>query len=113
MATAADIAARIVQAVLARKLPAGARLGEQQLAELFDCSRTIVREALARLAALGIVTVSARRGWYVVELSREEAREAFESRHVIETGLLRIGKRIVATSLKRLRAHVARQHAAI
>jgi hypothetical protein len=33
---------------------------------LFDCSRTIVREALMRLAARGIVTVSARRGWYVM-----------------------------------------------
>ena len=53
---------------------------------LFDCSRTIVREALTRLAARGIVTVSARRGWYVIEPSQDEAREAFEARRVIETG---------------------------
>ena len=56
---------------------------------LFDCSRTIVREALTRLAARGIVTVSARRGWFVIEPSQDEAREAFEARRVIESGLIR------------------------
>jgi DNA-binding GntR family transcriptional regulator len=89
MATAPDISERIMEAVMAQKLAPGARLGEQQLAMLFDCSRTIVREALTRLAARGIVTVSARRGWYVVEPSQDEAREAFEARRVIETGLIR------------------------
>ena len=63
MATSADISERIMEAVMAQKLAPGSRLGEQQLAMLFDCSRTIVREALTRLAARGIVTVSSRRGW--------------------------------------------------
>ena len=89
MVTSSDISKRIIEAVLAQKLAPGARLGEQPLAMLFDCSRTIVREALMRLAARGIVTVSARRGWYVIEPSEDEAREAFEARRVIETGLIR------------------------
>ena len=59
MATSSEISDRIIEAVMAKKLPPGSRLGEQQLAMLFDCSRTIVREALTRLAARGIVTVSA------------------------------------------------------
>ena len=45
---------RIIEAIMAQKLAPGARLGEQQLAMVFDCSRTIVREALTRLAARGI-----------------------------------------------------------
>ncbi len=61
----------------------------KRLSMLFDCSRTQVREALMRLAAKGIVTVSSRRGWYVVQPSHEEAREAFEARRVIEMGLIR------------------------
>ncbi len=73
MATSPEISDRIIEAVMAQKLAPGARLGEQQLAMLFDCSRTIVREALTRLAARGIVTVSARRGWYVIEPSQDEA----------------------------------------
>jgi len=76
MTTAVEISARITESVMAQKLAPGARLGEQQLAALFNCSRTIVREALIRLAARGIVTVSSRRGWYVVELTVNDAREA-------------------------------------
>ncbi|MES2631942.1 MAG: GntR family transcriptional regulator [Pseudomonadota bacterium] len=113
MATASDISDRILEAVMARKLEPGSRLGETQLAMLFDCSRTIVREALTRLAARGIVTVSARRGWYVVEPTQDEAREAFEARRVIETGLIRSGKKPDKASLQRLRAHLARQKTAL
>lgn len=113
MATSAEISDRIVEAVMARKLAPGSRLGEQQLAMLFDCSRTIVREALMRLAARGIVTVSARRGWYVVEPSQDEAREAFEARRVIETGLIRSMKAVDKPALKKLRSHLAREQAAI
>jgi len=51
MGTALGISNRIIEAVMAQKLARGARLGEQQLAMLFDCSRTIVREALTHLAA--------------------------------------------------------------
>ena len=40
-----DIADRIVEAILAQKLMPGTRLGEQALSMLFDCSRTLVREA--------------------------------------------------------------------
>jgi DNA-binding GntR family transcriptional regulator len=113
MATSSEISERILEAVMARKLEPGSRLGEQQLAMLFDCSRTIVREALTRLAARGIVTVSARRGWYVVEPGAEEAREAFEARKVIETGLIRSGKPIDKPAAQRLRSHIARQKAAV
>ncbi len=113
MTTASEISERIMEAVMAQKLAPGSRLGEQQLAMLFDCSRTIVREALTRLAARGIVTVSARRGWYVVEPSQDEAREAFEARRVIETGLIRATPRIDKPAVQRLRAHLAREKAAI
>jgi DNA-binding GntR family transcriptional regulator len=114
MPQASDISERILQAVMARKLPPGTRLGEQQLAMLFDCSRTIVREALTRLAARGIVTVTARRGWYVVEPTQDEAREAFDARRVIETGLIRgLAGGLDKPALRRLRAHLAREQAAI
>jgi DNA-binding GntR family transcriptional regulator len=112
MATAPEISDRILEAVMAQKLPPGTRLGEQPLALLFDCSRTLVREALTRLAVRGIVTVSARRGWYVVEPSPDEAREAFEARRVIELGLIR-SSRIEKAALKPLKAHLARERAAV
>ena len=100
--SAPEISARIVEAVMAQRLAPGARLGEQQLGMLFDCSRTIVREALTRLAARGIVTVSARRGWFVIEPSQDEAREAFEARRVIESGLIRSAGTIDHDALRAL-----------
>ena len=113
MATSREISERILEAVMARKLEPGSRLGEQQLAMLFDCSRTIVREALTRLAARGIVTVSARRGWYVVEPTADEAREAFEARQVIETGLIRSIKAVDKPAVQRLKTHISKQKAAV
>jgi DNA-binding GntR family transcriptional regulator len=113
MASAHDISNRIIEAVMAQKLAPGSRLGEQQLAMLFDCSRTIVREALTRLAARGIVTVSARRGWYVIEPSQEEAREAFEARRVIEMGLIRCTNTVSKSAVKALKSHLANEKAAV
>ena len=106
MAHASDISTRIIEAIMAQKLAPGARLGEQQLAMVFDCSRTIVREALTRLAARGIVTVSSRRGWYVIEPSLSEAREAFEARRVIEMGLIRCTTEVSKAAIKTLKAHI-------
>ena len=110
---ATDISQRIVEAVLAQKLAPGARLGEQQLALLFDCSRTIVREALTRLAARGIVTVSARRGWFVIAPSTDEVREAFEARRVIELGLIRGQGRLPPEAIARLEQHLQQEQAAL
>ncbi len=111
--SATDISQRIVEAVLAQKLAPGARLGEQQLAMLFDCSRTIVREALTRLAARGIVTVSARRGWYLIAPTPDEVREAFEARRIIELGLIRGQGRLPAEAIARLQQHLQQEQAAL
>ncbi|GAB3183597.1 GntR family transcriptional regulator [Hydrogenophaga aquatica] len=107
------IADRIVEAILAQKLAPGSRLGEQALSILFDCSRTLVREAMMQLTARGIVTVSARRGWYVVQPSEVEAREAFEARRVIETGLIRSAAPMDKTKLTRLKRHIQEEKAAL
>lgn len=112
MQTSADISERLLEALLAGKFEPGSRIGEQDLAAVFGCSRTIVREALTRLSARGLVNVSPRRGWYVVEMTREQAREVFESRRIIEVGILSNAKQVSAESLRRLDAHIRRQEAA-
>ena len=109
-----QIADRIVDAILAGRLAPGQRLGEQALADLFNVSRTLVREALARLSARGMVEVNARRGWFVVQPSLEQAREAFGARLAIETGLLQsLPGPLPAATLRRLEGHVASERAAI
>jgi DNA-binding GntR family transcriptional regulator len=109
------IADRIVDAILARKLAPGQRLGEQALADLFGVSRTLVREALARLAARGIVEVHPRRGWFVLQPSPEHAREAFAARRVIETGLIQAlpDEGLDDAAIGRLKQHLAQEREAI
>lgn len=108
------IADRIVDAILAGRVAAGQRLGEQALADLFGVSRTLVREALARLSARGMVEVNSRRGWYVVQPSRAEAKEAFDARLAIETGLIQtLPGRMAPAALKKLKQHIAQERRAI
>lgn len=108
------IADRIVDAILAGRVAAGQRLGEQSLADLFGVSRTLVREALSRLSARGMVEVNSRRGWYVVQPSLAEAKEAFDARLAIETGLVQgLPARLPPAAVKRLKQHVAQEQAAI
>lgn len=83
-----QITQRVVESILAQKLAPGERLGEQELADVFGVSRTLVREALMQLQARGFVEVRPRRGWYVVEPSLEDARDAFAARKIIEAGLI-------------------------
>ncbi len=104
--TPARIADDVVDAILSGRLAPGQRLGEQELADLFGVSRTLVREAMARLSARGMVEVSSRRGWFVVEPSREDAVEAFDARVAIEAGMLHaLAAPLSEDRLARLKAH--------
>jgi DNA-binding GntR family transcriptional regulator len=103
----------IVNAILAGRIRAGTRLGEQALAPLFDVSRTSVRESLIRLETRGIVQSSPRRGWFVIEPSLEEAQEAFQARRAIEMGILRSVGTVGAPVTDTLREHIAREREAI
>ena len=119
MASQIEIAQQVVESILAQKLKPGERLGEQELADMFGVSRTLVREALMQLQARGFVEVRTRKGWYVVEPSIDEARDAFAARRAVEAGMLRdsqllrdAGKPLQAV-IKRLRQHVKEEEAAI
>lgn len=79
----------VISGILSARIRPGTRLSEKQLAALFGVSRTRVREAMMRLETRGIVTVSSRRGWFVVEPSAEEATAVYQARRIIESGLLR------------------------
>jgi len=113
MANQTQIAQQVVESILAQKLAPGERLGEQPLADLYGVSRTLVREALMQLQARGFVEVRTRKGWYVVEPSFEQARDAFAARRVIETGMLREAGKPLQSVIKRLRQHVAEERDAI
>ena len=107
------IAERIVEAVLAQKLAPGDRLGEQELADNFAVSRTVVREAMVQLQARGFVQVQPRKGWFIVQPSADEARDAFAARRIIESGILQEAGKPMQTVIGNLRRHIAHEKNAI
>jgi len=70
--------------ILEGRLEPGAELGEVALAEQLGVSRGPLREAIGRLAAEGLVTVSPRRGAVVRSLSKEEFLELYQVREALE-----------------------------
>jgi DNA-binding GntR family transcriptional regulator len=103
----------VVDAILAGRIQAGTRLGEQVLADLFRVSRTQVREALIRLEAHGLVHVVPRRGWFIVDPSPHEVGEAFHARLAVELGILHCAQAAPPALVPQLRAHIEREYAAI
>ena len=79
--------AAVRELILGGELTAGARLAEAELADRLGVSRTPVREALARLAAEGLVELVPNRGARVATWSRRELEGVFELRALLEPQL--------------------------
>ena len=62
----------------------GAALSEVRLAELFDVSRTPVREALKQLQVEGLVEIRPKVGTFVRQMTRREIVEMFEVKEILE-----------------------------
>jgi len=80
-----DIALALEDDIVSGRVEAGTVLRQEQLSERFGVSRTPIREALRRLAALGLVSFVPNRGVRVRTLSRDELREAFLVRAELES----------------------------
>ncbi|OWT61691.1 GntR family transcriptional regulator [Candidimonas nitroreducens] len=75
---------RIKELILSNQLRPGAKLTHDSLAQILDVSRTPVREALERLTQEGFAQRLARRGYFVSEISEDEARQLYEVRRALE-----------------------------
>lgn len=82
--TVDDLARRIHERVLDGGFPAGTWLRQETLAADFRVSRTPIREALRKLQADGIVTVSPNRGALIRWPTALEVREAYVIRAELE-----------------------------
>jgi DNA-binding GntR family transcriptional regulator len=108
-----QIETAILNAISAGRLPPGAKLGEGQLAKLFDASRTIVRQALQRLAYLGVVRLESNRGAFVASTTRKEAADLYEARRIIETATIAsLARDCTANDIRVLRQHIEEEREA-
>ena len=62
----------------------GQRLIETNLAEELNVSRTPIRDALNRLEAEGLITSSPTRGLTVTKLSKDDIKDLYQARAVLE-----------------------------
>ena len=79
-----DIARLLEDEIVSGAIEPGTVLRQEQLSERFAVSRTPVREALRRLAALGLVSFEPNRGVRVRSIAPSELREAFLVRAELE-----------------------------
>ena len=74
--------------LLRGELPPGLRLGQDEVAARLGVSKIPVREALQRLAALGLLRFETNRGAFVPHLTVADAVENFALRRALEPQLL-------------------------
>lgn len=112
--TTQRIAESITQAIVERRLMPGTKLAEQQLADIYACSRTLVRQALNQLSRDRLVTLEPARGAFVAQPSVEEARQVFEVRKMLESAMLgELALRITPAQIRQLRSHLKQEREAI
>lgn len=79
----------ILSAILELRIPPGTRLREEALAEQFQVSRTLVRQALHRLAQDQVIELRHNRGAVVPSPTFEEAHQVFDARRLLECDVAR------------------------
>ncbi len=87
-AAGARIAARLRDAILSGEYAPGARIRQEDLADLHGASRLPVRDALRMLEAEGLVTVRANAGAWVSTLTLADFEELYLLRERVEPLLL-------------------------
>ena len=109
-----QIAQALTHAIVEHRLQPGARLVEQTLADHFQVSRTLVRQALFLLSEKRLVRLEPSRGAFVASPSVDEARQVFSVRRMLEIELTRAFVRAATPErIADLREHVAREQAAV
>jgi DNA-binding GntR family transcriptional regulator len=104
----------ITTAIVERRLMPGTKLAEQPIADIFQVSRTVVRQALNQLSRDRLVTLEPARGAFVARPSVEEARQVFEVRQMLEAALVReLAATITPAQVRELRRHLKAEKEAV
>lgn len=112
--TTQRIVEAITTAIVERRLMPGTKLAEQKIADIFQVSRTLVRQALNQLSRDHLVTLEPARGAFVATPSIEEARQVFQVRLMLESAMLRqLCACITESQIACLRTHLQQEREAV
>lgn len=73
-----EIVSRLTEEIVSKRLGPGTQLDEASLAQMFNSSRTPIREALRQLAASGLIELRAHRSPIIMSLDILRLREMFD-----------------------------------
>ena len=109
-----DIVESIRTAILSHRLLPGFELREMSLSRLYGVSRTVVRQALQRLAKDGLVQLEAGRIAAVAQPTAQEAKDVFDLRIALESHVtMTLIERGSPKDVAQLRTHLRREKAAL
>lgn len=104
----------LFDAVMQGRLRPGERLGEAALCTQFAVSRTVVRQALRRLAEAHIVEIVPNKGATVAAPTPQETRDVFAARRAIEAAIVRqVAQGLPQAELDRLQQRLQAEQAAL
>ena len=109
-----DVYSRLREAIVSHRLVPGTKLPEDELAGIYSVSRTAIRSALQALSHDRLVRLEPNRGAFVAQPSKQEAREIFDARMLIEprvAALAAAGAK--RADIVRLRRHLNEETAAL
>jgi DNA-binding GntR family transcriptional regulator len=113
-ATSDSIAQALSLAIHQHKIMPGTKLGEDDLAEIYGVSRTVVRAALQNLSHIKLVDIRRNKGASVASPSITEAREVFEARELLEPRTARSAAlHATASDIRLLERHISDEHKAL
>ncbi len=96
------VIAGLQEDIVLGRLPPGARLVEEELAERFDTKRHVVREAFGELERAGLIERKPNRGASVRQLTPDDVNQIYAVREILERGAagqiaLPVGKPLLAS----------------
>lgn len=113
-ATSDSISDALSLAIHEHKIAPGTKLVEDELAEIYGVSRTVIRAALQTLSHVKLVVTRRNKGASVASPSITEAHEVFEARELLEPRTARSAAlRATAEDIAKLERHISNEHAAI
>lgn len=108
------VADALALAIHEHRLPPRTKLGEDEIGEIYNVSRTVVRAALQSLAHVQLVEIQRNKGAFVASPTPREAREVFEARSLLEPHTARsAASRATPRDIEILKDHIAQEHLAL
>ncbi|WP_372989939.1 GntR family transcriptional regulator [Sulfitobacter sp.] len=112
--TTEKVAQALALAIHEHRIAPGTKLGEDEIGEIYDVSRTVVRAALQSLAHIQLVEMQRNKGAFVAQPTLREAREVFEARALLEPRTAgSAATRATPRDIEILKHHIAQEHAAM